>query len=410
MKEKIQVIPSGIPLVDLTWGGFYRGGTYFLFGPKKSGRTILALQFARQTVKEKEKCLYFTSVRPKDLMINAAAINFDLQECMNKNSVIVVRVTPPKNLDFAKDPDVYLAEYLRDIQNVVNQYNPNRIIFDELTPFIGFKDVSLLNAAFFETIEPIEDNGITSLFILGEPATPATQKLVNALLDFSTGYISLHKESDYISKEEPGKMQIYPNVGHIEGKFSADYYIESYEGIKVDVFPFKTIDMVTPIYKQKEYVRLSDLQVTKKTYTPMNVYSVDDFKLILNNQIAYFKSTGEIFTLVSIKLDEKAERNNLLTINQLQNAIRLSVDKKDKICILQNKVLVLFTKEEKEISNFIAQIVKNLPGTTPDYLNTVTRFISVYSAKITSETKNADEMFEKLFAVNAYGKDQFNIF
>ena len=241
MKEKIQVIPSGIPLVDLTWGGFYRGGTYFLFGPKKSGRTILALQVAKQTVKEKEKCLYFTSVRPKDLMINAAAINFDLQECMNKNSVIVVRVTPPKNLDVAKDPDVYLAEYLRDIQNVVNQYNPNRIIFDELTPFIGFKDVSLLNSAFFETIEPIEDNGITSLFILGEPATSATQKLVNALLDFSTGYISLQKESDYLSKEEPGKMQIYPNVGHIEGKFSADYYIESYEGIKVDILPFKQL-------------------------------------------------------------------------------------------------------------------------------------------------------------------------
>jgi circadian clock protein KaiC len=409
MKEKIQVIPSGIPLVDLTWGGFYRGGTYFLFGPKKSGRTILALQVAKQSVKEKEKCLYFTSVRPKDLMINAAAINFDLQDCMQQNTVIVVRVTPPKNLDVAKDPDIYLAEYLRDIQKVVNQYSPNKIIFDELTPFIGFKDLTLLSAAFSETIEPIEDNGITSLFILGEPVTPATQKLINTLLDFSTGYISLQKESDFISKEEPGKMQIYPNVGHIEGKFSADYFIESYEGIKVEIFPFKMNDTATAIYKRKEYVRLSDLQVPKKAYSPMNVYSIDDFKLILNNQIAFFKSTGELFTLVSIKLDEKAEQNNLLTINQLQSAIRLSVDKKDKICVLQNKVLILFTKEEKEISDFIAQIVKNLPSNTPNYLNTITRFISVYSTKVVSETKNADEMFDQLFAANAYGKNKSNI-
>jgi hypothetical protein len=58
-------------------------------------------------------------------MINAAAINFDLQDCMQQNTVIVVRVTPPKNLDVAKDPDIYLAEYLRDIQKVVNQYSPN---------------------------------------------------------------------------------------------------------------------------------------------------------------------------------------------------------------------------------------------------------------------------------------------
>jgi circadian clock protein KaiC len=131
--------------------------------------------------------------------------------------------------------------------------------------------------------------------------------------------------------------------------------------------------------------------------------------LILNNQIAYFKSTGEIFTLVSIKLDEKAEQNNLLTINQLQSAIRLSVDKKDKICILQNKVLVLFTKEEKEISNFIAQTIKNLPNNTPNYINTITRFISVYSTMVTRETKNAEEMFEQLFAANLYGKDKPNI-
>ena len=409
MKEKIQVIPSGIPLVDLTWGGFYRGGTYFLFGPKKSGKTILALQVVKQTVKEKEKCLYFTSVRPKDLMINAAAINFDLQACMHRDSVIIVRVTPPKNIDVAKDPDVYLAEYLRDIQKIVNQYNPDRIIFDELTPFIGFKDLTALTDVFSETIDPVEDKGITSLFIMGEPATPATQKIIDTLLDLSTGYISLQKESDFISKEEPGVMKIYPNVGHIEGKFTANYFIESYEGIKVEIFPFTSIERTMQIDRMKEYVRLSDLQVAKKTYSPINVYSIDDFKLILNNQIAYFKSTGELFTLVSIKLDEKAEQNNLLTINQLQSAVRLSVDKKDKICVLQNKVLILFTKEEKEISNFIAQIVKNLPSSTPGYINTVSRFISVYSTKVSKEIKNADEMFEELFAANAYGKEQTDI-
>src|SRR3989337_2433302 len=108
MKKKLQVIPSGIPLVDLTWGGFYRGGTYFLLGPRKSGKTILALQYSRQAMCEKESCLYFSSFRPKDLLINAAAIDIDLQSYINQNLFTLVRVTPAKNIEYAKDPDSYM--------------------------------------------------------------------------------------------------------------------------------------------------------------------------------------------------------------------------------------------------------------------------------------------------------------
>jgi hypothetical protein len=72
-------------------------------------------------------------------------------------------------------------------------------------------------------------------------------------------------------------------------------------------------------------------------------------------------------------------------------------------------VLVLFAKEEKEISNFIDQTIKNLPNNTPNYINTITRFISVYSTMVTKETKNAEYMFEQLFAANVYGKDKSDI-
>src|SRR5512147_2191525 len=98
MKKKIQLVSSGISIVDNAWGGFYRGGTYLLVGPRKSGRTLLGLQFAKESIKQKEICLYFTSMRPKDLMIQAASIDFDLQNYMNQNQVIVVRVAPPMGI------------------------------------------------------------------------------------------------------------------------------------------------------------------------------------------------------------------------------------------------------------------------------------------------------------------------
>ena len=128
MKKKIQLITSGISIVDNAWGGFYRGGTYLLIGPRKSGRTLLGLQFAKECVKQKEVCLYFTSMRPKDLMIQAASIDFDLQYCMNQNQVIVVRVAPPVDLNEVANSDEFLVEYLRDIVTVVEQYQPNKML------------------------------------------------------------------------------------------------------------------------------------------------------------------------------------------------------------------------------------------------------------------------------------------
>ncbi|MGB8317056.1 MAG: ATPase domain-containing protein, partial [Ignavibacteriaceae bacterium] len=93
MEKKIQIVPSGISLVDKSWGGFYRGGTYFMIGQHKSGKTLLGIQYVMECVKQKEVCLFFTTMRPKDLMFHAASIDFDLQHYMDQNLIIVIRVT-----------------------------------------------------------------------------------------------------------------------------------------------------------------------------------------------------------------------------------------------------------------------------------------------------------------------------
>jgi len=401
MKKKIQVNPSGITLVDITWGGFYRGSSYFLIGPKKSGKTILALQYVMQSVKEREKCLIFTSVRPKDLMINAASIDFDLQQQMNQNYIVIVRVTPPKNIELAKDPDGYLTEYIKDIKTVVDQYNPDKVVFDELTPFVGFNNIDKLKDVFLSTTEYIEDMGITCLYVLGEPATPAARKIVNSLLAYSTGYITLRKDEEYISKNLPGMMSIIPNVGHVEGQFSAEYYIEPYKGIEINYQPVVTTNSNHNYNDLKQkYTSFSELDLPVKNHISPNIYSLEEFKLILNNQVAYYNSTNQVFTVVSIQLHDAAVKSKMLTINQLQNAVRLSVEKKDKICIIGNKVVVLFTKEDKDIRYFISKVVDNLPNNNPQYVNTISQFISMYSVKVDKETRDANDILENLFTTD----------
>lgn len=407
MKKKLQVIHSGIPLVDLAWGGFYRGGTYFLSGPRKSGRTILALQYSQQAMDEKELCLYFSSSRPKDLLINAAAVDIDLQDYINKNLFTLVRVTPPKNIEQSKDPDIYLKEYIRDMKTVVDQYKPDRVVFDELTPFIGFKDVNLLTETFLETTEYVEDMGITSLFIISEPVTSAANKIASALMNLSCGNILLEKGEGFLNKDNPGIIKIIPNVGHVEGEFSSRYYIEPNKGIQIEFKPkLKRADVVKSL---EDYISPDDLELQQKSLSSTSFYSLDDFKLLLNNQIAYFKQTNQQSTLALIRLSEKAEQENLLTINQLANAVRLSIDKKDKICILKNSILILFTKEVKDFNSLIPIIFSNLPETDPLYLKKITKYIFLKAVGMNRETIDADYMIEELHATNISDKNNIQL-
>jgi len=396
MLHSRELISSGNPLVDLTWGGFYRGGTYFLSGRRKSGKTLSALQFVKKTAEENESCLIFTSSRPRDLIINASAIDIDLQNYVTRNIVTLVRVTPPKDLGVSDDS--YYKEYLHDIKKVVDQYKPARIVFDEITPFIGFKDLNLLKETFLELTDYIEERSITSLYLLSEPATPLAKKAVNVLMELSTGYIALEKEEGYIKNSNPGLMKIKPNVGHLEGEFRSAYYIKPLKGLEVDYYSKEISD--NSEYFKEDYKPLSEFESLQGQYPSTSVYSVDEFKLLLNNQIAYYQSTGEIFTLISIKLGEVVQKNNLLTINQLANSVRLSIEKKDKLCIIGSKVLVLFPKEDKNVKLLVSMILTNLPDTKPDYVDNISPFVFLFSVRMDETIKNSDELFERLDAIN----------
>jgi len=122
MKKTIRLFHTGIPIVDNAWGGFYNGGTYLLVGERRSGKTLLSLQFAAETAKSKEVCLYFTNSRPKDLIIHAASIDIDLESYINNNSIIIVRVANPSDVSENPNRDEFLSEYLEDILSLINQY------------------------------------------------------------------------------------------------------------------------------------------------------------------------------------------------------------------------------------------------------------------------------------------------
>ncbi|MBE2281167.1 MAG: hypothetical protein IAE91_12305 [Ignavibacteriaceae bacterium] len=424
---KVNLLETGISIIDEAWGGFYRGGTYMLIGPRKSGRTTLGLQFAVEGIKNKETCLYFTSMRPKDLTILAASIDFDLQTHMNNGDLIVVKVTPPTDVYETGNPDGYLVEYLNDIVGVIEQYHPHRMVFDELTYFIGFENMNLLQQAFLKTIESIEDKNTTSLYILGEPATPFAQTIVDSIVQYSTAIVFLQKNQSE-GNVHGGRVTITPNIGHTEGQFSSDYSIEPYKGVVFDFYPpGKSKPNVSPesninsqfdpnssfndskhnqqnfmpeqnnISSKFKPISDFDSSAAQPTVTIPNLYSMSEFSLILNNQIALFKSTGQQYSLIALKLDDAAEKQGILTINQLQNAVRLSCDRKDKICVTGSTIIVLLGKgDNKSLNEMVMKVKSNLPNSDPNALKLAMSYIYGYTIHANDNIQNAESLLQEL--------------
>ena len=412
MKQKIQILPSGISLIDRAWGGLYQGGTYLLVGAHKSGRTTLSLEFVRECTNQKEVCLYFTTKRPKDLILQAASMNFDLQNHIALNSVVVVRVDSSISLSETREPDSILASYIQEIVPLVEQYQPSKIVFDELTPFLGFKDSNLLKETFTKTIETIEDFGVTNLIVIGDPITAAANKVVNILANHSTGIIYLQKKENDEKSITAGIMAITPNMGHSEGKFKSNYTIVPGKGFDFAMKNFASSRYFSngqSVSIESKYKSLAEISTPKDEYLISNLYGYDDFSLIVNNQIAYYKSTGQAFTLVSFKIDETIEKNGILSFNQLRNAVRLSIEKKDKICAIANKVIVLLPKEDqKDITGLIARVKSNLFADDNSSSVKLLSFISVYALRVDESVKTSEDLLKELRSDELKGKNKFN--
>ena len=388
MKKSVQLFRSGIPIVDNAWGGFYHGGTYLLVGEKKSGKTLLSLQYAVEAAKNKEVCLYFTNSRPKDLMIHAASIDIDLENYINQNTIIVVRVAQPTETTEFKSRDEFLSDYLRDIISVINQYNPTRIIFDELTPYVEYENLNSLRESYGSMIESIEDLGITSLFILREPAAQSSKMIFNVLNSFATGIIQLHKAEDS-EEQQPGIIDITPNIGHTEGKFKANYFIEPYKGITTDFKITKRSTRENILPEITELIPTKTGSSNSPEYLVPNIYSINDFKLIINNQIALYKTTGQMFTILSLRLNTTIPILPRISFEQLNYSVKSVAHKKDKICTIDDKIYILITKsDDKLIDDFISKVHQSLSS------NGSTN-VTYLMLKVNDSMNSADDVFKE---------------
>lgn len=134
--KKTDYIPTGVPGLDhVLMGGFIRGGFYLVQGDPGSGKTTVALQFARSRVKAGETCLYITLTESLADLENASSSHGWTLEGIN----VCDLTQSTANLAGESEASVFhpseteLGETTQTIVAAVEAHQPKCVVFDGLS-------------------------------------------------------------------------------------------------------------------------------------------------------------------------------------------------------------------------------------------------------------------------------------
>ena len=152
-----QIIPTGIPRLDSMLGnkGFYKGSSILLTGAAGNGKSSMAAIFADNSCKNGNKCLFFAfEESPKQIIRNMKSIGIDLKPWVDKGL-----------LKFhSTRPTLYgLETHLVTIHKMVNDYNPDMVIFDPISNLITVGTRDEVKSMLTRLIDFLKNREITTL-------------------------------------------------------------------------------------------------------------------------------------------------------------------------------------------------------------------------------------------------------
>lgn len=343
-------ILTGFSFFDNKWGGAYSGGNYFIFGSRKTGKTVLALKIIENLVQANFNTLLFTSERKKNLEIQASSVYFDLNESVNDGLLQIIKI----------DENVNSIE---NIKSRIQENNPSVVIFDEIIN----QELGSIRENYLDLIEFLEDSHITSFIIASVPAEEKTKLFVKKIAQNSTGIIQLQKASN---RNYSGTITLKPNVGHFEGEFETTFKVEPIKGFVT------TSDNENRILEILGERGTDNNLVDSANYEYSNVYGIEEFKILVDSKISFAKKTGQNINLINYEI-----MNNSIETAELFNTMRNKLEKGDKICFTENMLYILPEKNESNevqlLGNKLDDIAVDLFSNSDEYSKTVKKTIKL---------------------------------
>lgn len=162
--------PTGIDGFDkVTLGGLPRGRPTLLSGAAGCGKTIFALTFLVNGVRDYDENGVFVSFeeRSRDLSDNVASLGYDVESLVKSGRLVLdhIALFPAET---EETPDYDLEGLFIRLDSLIKKVDAKRVVLDTIEALFGtFKDAAMLRTELRRLFEWLKDRGVTAI-ITGE--------------------------------------------------------------------------------------------------------------------------------------------------------------------------------------------------------------------------------------------------
>ncbi|MEI7436878.1 MAG: ATPase domain-containing protein [bacterium] len=185
---------TGVTFFDGRHGGVYRGRPFLVSGRSGAGKTVLGLQFALQGVQQDERTLMLSVWRAKDLMIMAESLGLPMSAAVSTGMLSLLEYSDfvpgrDREAQWTLPPDDFLQ-----LQSFIDQHAIRRVVLDTVLPWIALRtNPEKLSEHLFSFVRAFDRMGVTALFTMPRPVSPAAFRLKHKLEELMPVAITLQR-------------------------------------------------------------------------------------------------------------------------------------------------------------------------------------------------------------------------
>ncbi len=131
----------GIKVLDERLNGFSPGGLIALVGGPGTGKTVAALHFLDEGVRQGGRVIHLTQARPEDVVKQAASIGIDVGAHLRSGDWVILGYQPGFRQRYRRTIDP--AEVFTELEDLISEgARPDRIVLDTCAPLLEGRDVT----------------------------------------------------------------------------------------------------------------------------------------------------------------------------------------------------------------------------------------------------------------------------
>lgn len=161
---------SGLPFLDLEFGGVYAGRSTLICGRSGTGKTIASLHFIQQGLEQGERSLILSTMPANDLVILAGSLGFDFTPAIEEHNLIMLEYqsfVPGTTIGWKTIP----AEGYTQLREIIETNSISRLVLDSVLPWIMVAETERMTEQVFSFVRSCDRLGVTTLMTIPKPVS-----------------------------------------------------------------------------------------------------------------------------------------------------------------------------------------------------------------------------------------------